>query len=73
MVITMRCPFCAEEIRGDASVCRYCGNDLKIPEALATENDELKKQLTQLQQELDELHAEQARRRARRSTSDSSA
>jgi len=62
----MRCPFCAEDVRDDAAVCRHCGNDLKIPEPLLAENLELKKRLTALQQELTALHGKSAARTRRR-------
>ena len=51
----MRCPFCAEDVRDDASVCRHCGNDLRIPESLIEENAELKERVGELQRELTDL------------------
>lgn len=61
----MRCPFCAEDVRDDAAVCRYCGNYLTVPEGLLAENLELKKRLAALQHELAELHRKAASRRRR--------
>lgn len=62
----MRCAFCAKDVRDDASVCRYCGNDLKIPESLISENAELKEHLVTLQRELKELHSQVALRKGRK-------
>lgn len=62
----MRCPFCAEDVRDDAAVCRYCGNYLTVPDSLLAENLELKKRLAALQHELAELHGKTASRRRRR-------
>lgn len=44
-------------------MCRACRNDLRVPEALLTENRELKQQIVELRAELEQLLAGRARRR----------
>jgi predicted amidophosphoribosyltransferase len=53
---SVRCPFCNEDVQADASICRHCGNDLKIPESLALENAELMERVANLRRELADLH-----------------
>ena len=47
----MECPFCAEEVKDDAIVCKHCGRDLKIPKPLLEENAELVAKIGELQRE----------------------
>jgi hypothetical protein len=61
----MRCPFCAGDVSEEASVCRHCGNDLKIPATLAAENTELKERVASLQRELSDLHGRLALQKRR--------
>lgn len=53
---SVRCPFCNEDVQADASICRHCGNDLKVPESLTLENAELKERVANLRRELSDLH-----------------
>jgi small-conductance mechanosensitive channel len=59
----MQCPFCAEDIKDEALVCKHCSRDLKIPKPLIEENQELIATIGELQQELNKLRADLARHR----------
>ena len=54
----MECPFCAEDVRDEALVCKHCSHDLKVPAALVEENQELTVKLAELQQEVHDLRSE---------------
>lgn len=57
----MECPFCAEEVKDEALVCKHCSRDLKIPKPLIEENQELIATIAEMQLELNQLKAELAR------------
>jgi hypothetical protein len=57
----MECPFCVEEIKDDALVCKHCGRDLKIPKHLIEENQELSQRIDKLQHEVSALRTQLAR------------
>jgi hypothetical protein len=49
------CPFCAEEVKDEAIVCKHCTRDIAIPKAVVQKNTELEKQVEELTAEVDQL------------------
>lgn len=51
----MRCPFCAEEVKKDALVCKHCHRDLRAPKPLMEAHAALKKEVAELRAMLTRL------------------
>lgn len=51
----MLCPFCAEEVKDEALVCKHCTRDIAIPKPILEKNTKLEKQVEELTQEVAQL------------------
>jgi hypothetical protein len=53
----MECPFCAENIKHEALVCRHCSRDLRVVRPMLLEIDDIVSDLDELRQDLDRVNA----------------
>src|SRR6478609_10494184 len=53
----MECPFCAETIKDEATVCRHCNRDLRVALPVIREIQEIVADLDRLQRRLDQVNA----------------
>jgi hypothetical protein len=50
------CPFCAEEIKDQAVVCKHCHRDLAVQKPLVDENRVLREEIEDLKRQFNSLH-----------------
>jgi hypothetical protein len=53
----MECPFCAENIKHEALVCRHCSRDLRVVRPMLLEIDDIVSELEGLRDDLDRVNA----------------